>query len=100
MDKQFIKIKDKVDNLDEISSWSDKFQEIQNIKNLIKERKQNLNKLLESINENIDESEFDDFDLDKVLEQIKKSNSIDKQVRSLKSLKEWVQFEKNKVFKQ
>jgi DNA repair ATPase RecN len=100
MDKQFIKIKDKVDNLDEISSWSDKFQEIQNIKNLIKERKQNLNKLLESINENIEENEFDDFDLDKVLEQIKKSNSIDKQVRSLKSLKEWVQFEKNKVFKQ
>ena len=97
MDKQFNKIKDKVDNLNNITSWTDKYHEIQEIKTLIKERKNILNNLIKSINQEVEPSEFDNFDLDKVIESVKKSNSIEKQVKALTSLKEWYLNEKNKV---
>ena len=97
MDKQFNKIKDKVDNLNNITSWTDKYHEIQEIKTLIQERKNILNNLIKSINQEVEPSEFDNFDLDKVIESVKKSNSIEKQVKALTSLKEWYLNEKNKV---
>lgn len=99
MDKQFYKIKNSVDELDNISVWSDKYKQIQNIKNVIKNRKLFLTQLQESLNTDITETddEFNDFDLDKVLQQIKKSTSIDKQVKSFITLKEWYANEKAKV---
>jgi len=95
------KIKNKIESLKDITSWSEKYTEINKIKELIKNRKELLLKNKELLDKEIDKSnnEFDDFDLDKVIGQIDKTNSIDKQVKSLLILKEWFLNEKSKVLK-
>jgi len=95
------KIKNRLELLNDITSWSDKYNEIKNIKDLIKKRKELLIKNKEMLECEINESshEFDDFDLDKVINQINKNNSIVKQVKSLIYLKEWFITEKSKVIK-
>lgn len=99
MDKQFYKIKNQIDSINSISNWSEKYKEILTIKNQIKKRKEFLMKEKELLESKIDSSEddFDEFDLDKVIGQINKTNSISKQVKSLMVLKEWFANEKAKV---
>lgn len=99
MDKQFYKIKNQIDSINSISNWSEKYKEILTIKNQIKKRKDFLLKEKELLESKIEPSEydFDEFDLDKVIGQINKTNSISKQVKSLMVLKEWFANEKAKV---
>ena len=101
MDKNFVKLNERIEKVKEIKDWSEKYKEIERLKEKINSRRIMLKDLVMKLNsledENYSIENFDKFDLDMIIDKIENGNTIEKQVKNLIILKSWYDKERKEV---
>lgn len=90
------------ENMTQIQSsdnWEKKINLIKKTREMINKEKNELDELQENLDEELDDDiDFEDFDLQKTINKVQKSNNIKSQIENLKLLKCWMEQQKNSVF--
>lgn len=96
-----MKLNERIEKVKEIKDWSEKYKEIERLKEKINSRRIMLKDLVMKLNsledENYSIENFDKFDLDMIIDKIENGNTIEKQVKNLIILKSWYDKERKEV---